>query len=29
MFKVNNRDTGTKPMAYFTPCSNISVVDFE
>ena len=34
MFKVNNKDTGTMPMAYFiftyfTLCSSISIVNFE
>ena len=27
MFKVNNKDTRTRP--YFTPCSNVSIVNFE
>ena len=26
MFKVNNKDTGT---IYFTPCSSVSIVNFE
>ena len=40
MFKVNNKDTRTTPMAsfwylycelgtYFTPCSSVSIVNFE
>ena len=39
MFKVNNKDTKTTPMAlfwclcylltYFTPCSSVSIVNFE
>ena len=29
MFKVNNRDTRTMPMAYFTPCSSVFIVNFE
>ena len=29
MFKVNNKDTRTTPMAYFTPCSSVSVVNLE
>ena len=32
MFKVNNIDTRTTPLAYwtyFTPCSSVSVVNFE
>ena len=31
MFKVNNNDTRTTPLAYtyFTPCSSVSVVNFE
>ena len=29
MFKVNNKDNRTTPMAYFTTCSNVSVVNFE
>ena len=28
MFKVNNKDTRTKSMTYFTPFS-VSIVDFE
>ena len=27
MFKVNNKDTRTTP--YFTPCSSVSIVNFE
>ena len=32
MFKFNNKDTRTTPMAshlYFTPCSSVSTVNFE
>ena len=29
MFKVNNKDTKTTSMAYFTPCSDVSIVNFE
>ena len=30
MFKVNNNDTRTTPMApYFTPCSSVSIANFE
>ena len=29
MYKVNNKDTRTTPMAYFTPCSSVSIVNFE
>ena len=30
MFKVNNKDTKTTLMAsYFTPCSSVSIVNFE
>ena len=29
MFKVNNKDTRTMPMAYFTPCSGTVTVKFE
>ena len=29
MFKVNNKDTRTTPMAYFTPCSSASIINFE
>ena len=29
MFKVNNKDTRTTPMAYFTTCSSVSIVNFE
>ena len=33
MLKVNNKDTRTTPMAspwtYFTPCSSVSIVNFE
>ena len=29
MFKVNYKDTRTTPMAYFTRCSNVSIVKFE
>ena len=30
MFKVNNKDTRTTPMAsYFTPCSSVYNVNFE
>ena len=27
MFKVNNKDNRTRP--YFTPCSSVSIVNFE
>ena len=29
MFKVNNRDSGTTSVTYFTPFSRVSSVDFE
>ena len=29
MFKVNNKDTRTTPLAYFTPCSSVSIVNFK
>ena len=29
MFKVNNKDTRTTALAYFTPCSSFSIVNFE
>ena len=29
MFKVYNKDNRTTPMAYFTPCSSVSIVKFE
>ena len=29
MFKVNNKDNRTTPLAYFTLCSSVSIVDFE
>ena len=30
MFKVNNKDTRTTPaLNIFTPCSNVSIVNFE
>ena len=29
MFKVNNKDTRTTPMAYFTPYSSVSIVNFQ
>ena len=29
MFKVKNRDTRTKPLAYFTACSSVSTVNFK
>ena len=29
MFKVNNKDIRTTPMAYFTPFSSVSIVNFE
>ena len=29
MFKVNKRDTSKTPLAYFTPCSSVSIVNFE
>ena len=29
MFRVNNKDTRTMSMAYFTPFSSIFIVDFE
>ena len=27
-FKDNNKDTRTTPLAYFTPCSSVSIVNF-
>ena len=29
MFKVNDKNTRTAPMAYFTPYSSVSIVNFE
>ena len=29
MFKVNNKDTRTTPLAYFTPCFSVCIVNFE
>ena len=29
MFKVNNEDTITMSMTYFTPCSTVSSVNYE
>ena len=29
MFKVNNKNPRTTPMTYFTPCSSVSIVNFE
>ena len=29
MLKVNNKDTRTTPMVYFTHCSIVSIVNFE
>ena len=29
MFKINNEDTRATPMAYYTPCSSISIINFE
>ena len=29
MFIVNNRNTRTRCETYFTPCSNVSIVNFE
>ena len=29
MFKVNNIDTRTTPMPYFTPWSGVSIINFE
>ena len=29
MFKANNKDIRTMPMAYFTPCSSASIFNFE
>ena len=29
MFKVNNKDTRATPITYFTPCSSVSIVNFE
>ena len=29
MFTVNNKDTRTTPMAYFTPYSSVSIVNFQ
>ena len=29
MLKVNNKDTRTTPLAYFTPCSSVSIVNFK
>ena len=29
MFKVNNKDTRTTLLAYLTPCSTVSIVNFE
>ena len=29
MFKINNKDTYGYLWRYFTPCSSVSIVDFE
>ena len=29
MFKVNNKDTRTTLWIYFTPCSSVSIANFE
>ena len=29
MFRVNNKDTRTTLLPYFTPCSGVSIVNFE
>ena len=29
MFKVDNKDTRTTLLAYLTPCSTVSIVNFE
>ena len=29
MFSANKKDTRTTPMTYFTPCSSVSIVNFE
>ena len=29
MFRVNNKDTRMTPMTYFTPCSHVSIINFE
>ena len=29
MFKVNNKDTRMTRMTYFTPCSRVSIINFE
>ena len=29
MLTVNNKDTRTTPIAYFTSCSSVSIVNFE
>ena len=29
MFKVNNKDTRTTPLAYLIPCSSVSILNFE
>ena len=29
MFKVNDKDTKWQLLAYFTPCSSVSIVNFE
>ena len=29
MFKVNNKETRTTPLTYFTLCSSVSIVNFE
>ena len=29
MFKVNNKDTRTTPVAYFTPRFSVSIVNLE
>ena len=29
MFTVNNKDTRTTSLTYFTPFSSVSIIDFE
>ena len=29
MFKVSNKGNRTRPLAYFTSCSSVSIVNFE
>ena len=29
MFKVNNKDTRTTTQNHFTPCSSVSIVNYE